>query len=50
MTDPSFYKPENHPFTQHHTYTGPGCAHCGKPVEVHSTIAPPVVKQFKEKK
>lgn len=35
MTDPSFYKPENHPYTEHPTYTGPGCCHCGKPKEVH---------------
>ena len=35
MTDPSFYKPENHPYTEHPTYTGPGCCHCGQPREAH---------------
>ena len=35
MTDPNFYKPENHPYTEHPTYTGPGCCHCGKLLEAH---------------
>ena len=24
-----------HPYTIHRTYTGPGCAHCGKTCDVH---------------
>ncbi len=35
MTDPNFYKPENHLYTEHPTNTGPDCAVCGKPLEVH---------------
>jgi hypothetical protein len=27
----------NHVYTLHHTYTGPGCAHCGKPLEEHAS-------------
>lgn len=26
----------NHPYTLHHTYTGKGCAHCGKEAAEHS--------------
>lgn len=25
----------NHPYTLHHTYTGKGCAHCGKAASEH---------------
>ena len=33
-----YYKPSNHPYTIHITYTGPGCAHCGKPEAGHKII------------
>ena len=36
MADPEFFKPENHPYTEHPTYTGPGCCHCGRGKEGHS--------------
>ncbi len=28
-------KPENHQYTTHPTYTGVGCAHCGKSEQEH---------------
>ena len=29
------YLPQNHEFGEHPTYTGEGCAQCGKPREGH---------------
>lgn len=29
------FKPENHEYLEHRTYTGPGCCECGKPKEGH---------------
>lgn len=34
---PEYYHPENHNYTEHKTYTGPGCAICGKAKELHKT-------------
>jgi len=31
-----FFNPTNHPYTEHLTYTGPGCCLCGKPREEHT--------------
>ena len=41
MADPEFFKPENHPYTEHPTYTGPGCCICGKGRELHLTVREP---------
>lgn len=35
MEKREIYKPENHPYTEHKTYTGPGCAICGKLKDLH---------------
>lgn len=35
--EPIAEKRTDHPFTKHHTYTGPGCAICGRPEEEHET-------------
>lgn len=29
------YQPENHPYTEHPTYTGPNCCFCGRPKAEH---------------
>lgn len=36
----SKYSPFKHPYTGHHTYTGPGCAMCGLNKELHSMQTP----------
>ncbi len=33
--DKNKFDPKNHEYTEHPTYTGPNCAHCGKPKEGH---------------
>lgn len=35
--------PEQHPFTLHKTYTGPGCAICGRPEVAHNPVQETVV-------
>jgi hypothetical protein len=35
MDSKEFLRPENHPYTENPTYTGPGCAHCGRPLGEH---------------
>ena len=32
------FLPENHEYVTHKTYTGPGCAHCGKSEPGHKPI------------
>lgn len=36
MSQQDWYSIENHPGTIHHTYTGNGCAVCGKVMKDHS--------------
>ena len=31
------FKLTEHDYTEHPTYTGPGCAHCGLPEEMHTS-------------
>lgn len=33
-----YYLPENHQYIVHPSYTGPGCAVCGKPEDQHKPI------------
>lgn len=46
------FDPQAHDYTEHPTYTGPGCAHCGRPVADHvsALIVKEMTKQEAEKK
>lgn len=35
LTDEDYRKIDNHPYTLHRTYTGEGCAMCGRSQEEH---------------
>ena len=41
------YRPEGHEYTKNPTYTGGGCAHCGKKEEGHKS---PETNKAKEPK
>ena len=32
------FDPKMHPYVEHRTYTGPGCAQCGKPKSEHNEV------------